>query len=74
MDKEKLLSRIQKDKRSAGQVFESLRQEMIRFSGGTLSDEEATKAARSLIGVFEVALEVAPENRSIQLDEGRDER
>lgn len=71
---EQLLTSLKKDKRSAGQIFESLRQELIKFSDGKLDDEEATNAARRLIGVFEVALEVAPENRSFQLDDNKNGR
>ena len=71
---EQLLTSLKKDKRSAGQIFESLRQELINFSDGKLDDEEATNAARRLIGVFEVALEVAPENRSFQLDDNKNGR
>ena len=62
------------NRRSAGQVFESLRKEIIIFSEGKINDEEATKAARNLIGLFEAAMEVPEENRSFPLDEGENER
>ena len=73
MNKDELLESIKKDRRSAGQIFESLRQEIISCSDGKLTDEEATQATRSLISVFEIALEVPIEKRSFQLDDCSDE-
>ena len=74
MDRKEMMAALRKDRRSAGQVFESLRQELISFSDGTISEEEATKAARNLIGLFETALEIPSDKRSFQLDESQDER
>lgn len=74
IDKESLHQTILKDRRSAGQVFESLRQEIITSSGGKVSDEEATKAARRLVGLFETVLEIKADHRSFGLDETENER
>lgn len=69
--KEQMLASLKKDRRSPGQIFNSLRQEIIKFSGNTLDEAQATEAARRLIGLFETILAATPKNPPIKLDEHR---
>ena len=66
---EQILASLKKDRRSAGKIFNSLCQEIINFSNGRISEVEATEAARNLIGLFEIALEIPEDKRSNKLDE-----
>lgn len=70
MDKEQLLDRISRDKRTPNQVFASLRDKIIAASGGKMSEGDATVAARKLIRIFEIALKIPEERRSIEVDDG----
>jgi hypothetical protein len=66
---EEILKSLKKDRRSAGKIFHSLCQEIINFSDGRVSEEEAIKSARNLIGLFETALKVPSDKRSNGLED-----
>lgn len=73
MDKNEILANLKKDKRTPQQIFGALRQKIIEHSGGKINDEDATQAARNLINVFEIALEIPTEKRSFILDKKSEE-
>lgn len=72
MDKAQLIERIHRDKRTPNQVFASLRDKIIAASDGKLSEGDATMAARKLIRVFEIALKIPEEHRSIEVDDAEE--
>lgn len=72
MDKGQLIDRINRDKRTPNQVFASLRDKIIAASDGRLSEGDATMAARKLIRVFEIALNIPEEHRSIEVDDAEE--
>ena len=74
MDKDKLLQEIKNDKRTTGQVFASLKKEIILASNGKIKDEQAVEATRNLIGLFEAIIEIPHEKRSFSVDETKNTR
>ena len=59
---------LKTDTRTPSELFEALREEMKEMSGHTISEEEATRAARNLIGFCETLMRIPSANRSIPVE------
>ncbi len=68
MNYEEIAEFIKNDKRTPSEIFESLRQRMKELSGFTISEEEATRAVRNLIGLCETIMRIPMDERSNQLE------
>ena len=68
MDYEKIRAMMDSDTRSAKELFDSLCGRVKAMYGGTISDEEATRAVRRLIGLCEVIMQIPEANRTIPVE------
>lgn len=68
MDYKKIRAMMDSDTRTPNELFVSLCGRMKALSGDTISDDEAARAVRRLIGLCETIMRIPEANRSIPVE------
>jgi len=68
MDYKEIRAMMDKETRTANELFVSLCARMKTLSGDTISDNEAARAVRRLIGLCETIMRIPEAKRSIPIE------